>query len=109
MRAAVLAFVFAFVLAPAVGCAEGPSRGFERFYEGLGSPAALDRMSTRARAKLDQAARAALIATPPRMTLRRVSVVEERSGMAILEVEDTLGAKERVTMVREDGVWRVDL
>lgn len=100
--------LLASLLAIGSACAEGPARGFERFYEALGSPAALDHMSAGARAALSPNARAALVTTPPRMSLRGVRVVEERADTAVLEVEDTLGAKERVTMVREDGVWRVN-
>ena len=112
MRPLVLACVLTSTLAVAstiTGCSEGPARGFERFYEGLGSAAALEHMSARSLAKLDDGARAALITTPPRMTLKRVRVLEEQQDTAILEVEDTLGATERVTMVREDGAWRVQL
>ena len=113
MRPSVLACVLTSSLAAFTlltsGCSDGPTRGFERFYEGLGSAAALEHMSARSLAKLDDGARAALIATPPRMTLQRVRVVEETQDTAILEVEDTLGATERVTMVREHGAWRVQL
>lgn len=110
MRPSVLPFTLAaFTLLLATSGCDGPSRGFERFYEGLGSTAALEHMSARSLAKLDEHARAALIATPPRMTLKRVRVVEETQDTAILEVEDTLGATERVTMVREHGAWRVQL
>ena len=91
------------------GCADAPARGFEHFYEALGLSAALTHLSARARAGLDPQAAAALMSTPPRLALKRVRVVSESADVAVLEVEDALGAKERVTMVREQGAWRVDL
>lgn len=49
----------------------------------------------------DFAARAARI--------RSAVVVRESAGTAIVAVEDEAGAKGEVTMVREDGAWRVVL
>ncbi|ACG75051.1 conserved hypothetical protein [Anaeromyxobacter sp. K] len=49
----------------------------------------------------DFAARAARI--------RSAVVVRESSGTAIVAVEDEAGAKGEVTLVREDGAWRVVL
>lgn len=102
--------LLALVFVAALGCSDGPGpvRSFELFYEALGSPAALDSLSARARSRLSDEARVAMIATPARMTLRSVSVVFERADQATLEVKDALGARKRVTMVREDGAWRVD-
>lgn len=49
----------------------------------------------------DQAARAA--------RLRTVVVVRESADTAVVRVEDEAGGKGEVTLVREDGAWRVVL
>ncbi len=49
----------------------------------------------------DQAARA------PR--LRAAVVVRESADLAVVRVEDEAGGKGEVTLVREDGAWRVQL
>jgi hypothetical protein len=96
-----------------------PERGFESFYAAMvdGSPRALEHLTRSSRLAVEEQAR--LHATTPehmlhaasvRSTLRAVKEIE-RAGddRAILLVTDALGKTERVTMVREDGRWRVEL
>src|SRR5262245_26822614 len=112
---------FAFVLALTLlssACSETPQKGFERFFAAVaaGSDDAYARLSTRAQAQVSAAAQAQgkepakyLTSAVPKTTLRSIDVVEEHDAKAIVEVKDALGNKERVTMVKEDGRWRVDL
>lgn len=114
----------------ACACDESPARGFERFYEALAEGAgeeAVSRLTTRARAQLAAAAAPrgltpaqALAVTFPKSTLQAITVVEDGSDgdddgdgdgdgdRAVLEVTDALGKKERVSMRKEDGRWKVD-
>ena len=93
------------------GCSDGPARSFEKFYDDLaaGDAHAIERLSARARAELDDGARRALLTTPPRASVKSVRVVREDGNSATLEVVDLLGDKHEVRMVHEDGAWRVDL
>ena len=95
----------------ASACSDGPARSFEKFYDALaaGDADAIERLSTRARAQLDDSARKTLLATPPRASVKSVRVLSEDGNSATLEVVDVLGDKNEVRMIHEDGAWRVDL
>jgi hypothetical protein len=103
------------VVTLAGACSDGPERSFEKFYDALaaGDADAIERLSARARAQLDDDARKALLATPPQASVKSVRVVEivetSEPNRATLEVVDVLGDKDEVRMIREDGAWRVDL
>lgn len=107
------ALVIVVALGGSLGCNDGPARSFEKFYDDLaaGDAAAIERLSTRARAQLDDGARKALLATPPRASVKSVRLLSESAdgNSATLEVVDVLGDKDEVRMIREDGAWRVDL
>jgi hypothetical protein len=97
-------------------CSDGPARSFEKFYDDLaaGDAAAIERLSARARAQLDDGAQKALLGTPPRASIKSVRVVSETDigvdgKTATLEVVDVLGDMDEVRMVHEAGAWRVDL
>lgn len=103
-----------FVVAAAFGgsaCSDGPARSFEKFYDDLaaGDAKAIERLSTRAGAQLDDTARKTLLATPPHASVKSVRVLREDGNSATLEVVDVLGDKNEVRMILEDGAWRVDL
>ena len=102
---------FALLVVLALAGCGGPVRAFEQFYDDLaaGDAAAIEALSERARARLDEDARRALLATPPRTGVKSVHVLEEDDERATLAVEDVLGGTDTVRMVREDGAWRVDL
>src|ERR1043165_7978877 len=111
-----LALAPAFALALLVGCGETPAQGFERFYDGVasGSDEAYARLSTRAQAQFAAAGPAKgkdparfLVSAVPKSTVRSIDVVEEHGDSAVVEVKDALGNKERVSMVKESGKWRV--
>jgi hypothetical protein len=105
------------LLASAAGCSETPSQGFEAFYAALadGSPDAYARLSTKAQAAVDVAARTKGIdparffaSAPPKTTVRRIDVVDVSGDKATLNVVDALGNAAKVPMVRENGRWLVD-
>lgn len=103
-----------FALMILAGCRpDDPARAFEKFYEQLaaGDAAALDRLSVRARATLDEPSRRALLQTPPKASIKSLRVVhlDEEGKSARVEVVDVLGDKDEVRMIHEDGAWRVDL
>lgn len=123
LRSLILVATLVVVTALASACSDGPARSFEKFYDDLaaGDPAAIERLSERARAQLDDDARKALLATPPRASVKSVRLVSETDiggdpggdpgggKTATLEVVDVLGDKDEVRMVFEAGAWRVDL
>jgi hypothetical protein len=110
-----LVLVVTLAVASLSACSDGPARSFEKFYDDLaaGDAAAMERLSARARAQLDDDARRALLSTPPRASVKSVRVVseshEDGGNTATLEVVDVLGDKDEVRMIKEDGAWRVDL
>lgn len=114
------------------GCAETPEQGFEAFFAAAAAQdgdKAWDRLTKESRAVLeDLAGRAqatgrgkdmgakdylfgvgAGAGLPLTATLRRVEVLEREGDRARVVVVDALGREEKVTMRREEGVWRVDL
>ena len=102
----------------ALACAETPAQGFEDFYGALvdTDARALDRLDASSRREVEQAARArqvepvrVLTGEGVRSTLRAIRVRERTGARATLEVEDALGATEVVTMVLEQGRWKVAL
>ncbi|MBI1945183.1 MAG: hypothetical protein HYS27_05780 [Deltaproteobacteria bacterium] len=111
----------AVALAVALGasaCGQTPTQGFEEFYGALvdGDAHALDLLDGASRRQVEQAASAQGIAPVRvlagdgvRSTLRAIRERERAGERATLEVEDALGAKEAVTMVREQGRWKVAL
>jgi hypothetical protein len=115
MLRSLLVTLLVVVAALASACGDGPARSFEKFYDALaaGDADAIERLSERARAQLDDDARKALLATPPRASIKSVRVLSETDGdtgkSATLEVVDVLGDKDEVRMVFEAGAWRVDL
>lgn len=105
-------------LACALACAETPAQGFEAFYAALvaGDAAALERLDDASRARVLAAAQARgdepvrlLAGAGVRSTLRAIREAERGDARATLEVEDALGATERVTMVKEHDRWCVAL
>ncbi|MCC7072746.1 MAG: hypothetical protein IT383_15575 [Deltaproteobacteria bacterium] len=117
-RRAVRAVALALALTGAGGCAETPAQGFEAFYAALvaGDAAALERLDDASRARVVAAAQARaldpvrlLAGSGVRSTLRAIRQHERDDERATLEVEDALGATERVTMVKERGRWCVNL
>jgi hypothetical protein len=111
------ALALAFALG-ACACEPTPAQGFEEFYGALvdGDALALDLLDAASRRQVEEAARAQGIAPVRvlagdgvRSTLRAIRERERAGDRATLEVEDALGAKEAVTMVREQGRWRVAL
>lgn len=106
------------LLVGGLACADTPTRGFERFYEALvaGEARVLDELDAASKRAVEEAARArglspaaALAGAGVRSTLRALRVRERSATVATLEVEDALGNTEQVTMVLEDGRWRVRL
>jgi hypothetical protein len=113
----VLALVLGLFVAVTASCTETPSQGFEAFYAALadGSPDAYARLSTKAQAAVDVAARQKGVdparffaSAPPKTTVRRIDVVEQSGDHATLSVVDALGNAAKVPMVRENGRWLVD-
>ena len=101
-----------------LACGDTPTRGFESFYEALvaGEARVLDELDAASKRAVEEAARArglspaaALAGAGVRSTLRALRVRERSDTVATLEVEDALGNTEQVTMVLEDGRWRVRL
>ncbi len=110
--------LLALVVTAAGGCGESPAQGFEDFYGALveGDARVLDRLATDTRRRVEEAARAqgreparALAGAGVRSTLRAVRERSRSGAQATLEVEDALGTTELVTMVLEEGRWRVVL
>lgn len=109
---------------------EGPAESYRRFAAAAragDAEAVWSMLSSRARAALDQRARdlssrAAPGVIPPSgrdlvlgdqaaraPRLRSAVVVRESADSAVVRVEDEAGGKGEVTLVREDGAWRVEL
>ena len=114
-----VAFVLVFVVVTAAACHETPRDGFEAFYAALADGSQQDayaRLSNAAQAQFAGVARAKglepsayLASAFPKVTVRRIDVVDEHGDRAAVDVVDALGNHERVQMVREDGRWRVDV
>ena len=117
-RAVAVAVAVLLALGAGGGCGETPTQGFEDFYGALvaGDARVLDRLDSATRRRVEEAARAqgleparALAGAGVRSTLRAIRERERTDARATLEVEDALGTTEVVTMVVEQGRWRVVL
>ena len=96
-------------------CRDTPQAAFERFYSAAANDdgaRAFAELSPLSRAKLEQMAgnrERALQAVQVRSTLKALRVLNQNENDATLEVEDALGKKEQVRVVKSGTRWFVDL
>lgn len=120
------------VLAVSLACsrADGPAERYQRFAAAARSgksEVVWSMLSTGSRARLDDEARRLAARAPEGLVpasgrqlvvgdhalrapkIKNVVLVRESPHAAVVEVEDEAGAKGQVTLVKEEGEWRVEL